>query len=551
MKFLYFLSLLFLFTSCHYKPFIGYRLNKKGFKHFSKKEKFTGDNSNPLRNYDVKTYRWDVTVFPKSKKIGGKMTITFVPTQNQKSFMFDLQKRMKIKSFKCSINEATLKHKNDLLFLDFKKEVNPNQRIELTISYEGKPASIVGEGPLRWEVDKKNRPWISTTTEGIGPHFIMPCNLLLKDEADSVWINVTVPKGLVVSANGRLKNIKKNKHTSSYNFEVTNTMNIYNISFNVGHFVTLKKNYTDINGIDRLIECVVLDYDKEKADKFYNQAPIVMKAFEEMFGEFPWWNDGCKFIQSNFEAMEHQSGIALGSDYRLDWKDFNMTLVHELAHEWWGNNITAYDYCDAWMHEGLATYAEALFIEKMYGKSDYEKKIGYFINSTYNQIPIRKKCNVLYSSWINYSDQDIYDKGALLMHSLRVQVNNDSLFFNAIKRFQKKYAQTNIDAQQFIKGFNNLLGADYSTLFDLYLNETPPPILLYYVTNEELENRFYFKWLNPPPFELTKGISILKDGKNELITPTNEFQFVSFNKNSNVTFNYGTSIFFIANRLKV
>jgi len=547
----FFLPLLLIFTSCYYKPFIGYRLNKKGVKHFSKKEKFQGDNANPLRNYDVKTYKWDVNVLPKKKKLIGTMSIEFIATQSQTKFMFDLQNKMKVESYTCSVDNATLKHKGDILYLEFDKQTKVNQRITLTINYEGKPANLIGEGPLRWEKDKKDRDWISTSTEGIGPHFIMPCNLLLRDEADSVWINVTAPKGLVVSANGRLTDVIENKTTTTYKHLVTNTINIYNISFNLGHFITLKKPYNDINGVDRLIECVVLDYDKTRADKFYNQAPKVMGTLEELFGEFPWWNDGCRFIQSNFEAMEHQSGIALGSDYYLDWIEYNTTLVHELSHEWWGNNVTAYDYCDAWLHEGLATYAEALFIEKMYGRKDYNRKINYFVNGTYNQIPIHKKCNVLYSSWITGQDQDIYDKGALMMHSLRMQVDDDTLFFKAMKQFQKDMAKKNITEQQFIDKFNALLGKDYTSLFELYLNQTTPPVLEYYITTNGNHKELHYKWLNALPFKLKKGISIsLKNKKKDTLNPTATYQVYEFDKNSYIQFNFGESIYFIFNKVK-
>jgi aminopeptidase N len=553
MKYIKFFVIFSLFvTSCYYKPFIGYRLNKKGFKHFSHKEKFQGDNSNVLRNYDVKTYDWAIDIDPEKEKIAGKMVITFVPTHHQSNFMFDLQKKMKIDSFSCSVKEAELKHKNDFLFLNLKTPIQKNKRIKLTINYHGKPANLAGEGPLRWQKDKQNRPWISTSTEGIGPHFIMPCNALLRDEADTTQIVVTVPKGLIVASNGRLKKVEHSLSKSTFTHLVTNPINIYNISFNVGHFVTINKPYIDLNNIKRNIECIVLDYDKIKADKFYNQAPKVMAVFEDLFGEFPWWNDGCKFIQSNFGAMEHQSGIALGSDYRLDWRAYNLTLVHELAHEWWGNNVTAFDYCDVWMHEGLATYAEALFIEKVYGKDDYRKKINYFNYSTYNQIPIRKKCDVMYTSWINAQDQDIYDKGALLMHSLRMQVNNDSLFFNALKIFQKKMGKKNINAQQFTDEFNKLLNGSYTSLFDLYLNETLPPILVYYFTTNQNDRLFHYKWLDPIPFKLTNGLSIKYNNQiSTKIFPSTTFQTLIIDKDHPVLFDFGSSIYFLPNKLNI
>ena len=114
----------------------------------------------------------------------------------------------------------------------------------------------------------------------------------------------------------------------------------------------------DINGVERVLTFQVLDYNREKASKFYEQTSIILREFEKLYGEFPFWEDGCKFIESTFSAMEHQSGIAMGADYKNNWKEFNTTLIHELSHEWWGNSLTGKDYCDIWMHEGMATYSE-------------------------------------------------------------------------------------------------------------------------------------------------------------------------------------------------
>jgi len=212
----------------------------------------------------------------------------------------------------------------------------------------------------------------------------MPCNALLSSESDSTTIAVTVPSNLTVVSNGQLIGIESNteRKTKTYKHEITNNINTYSLSFNVGHFVELTKPYSDINGIERNLKFHVLDYNQDTASKFYEQTPIILREFEKLYGEFPFWEDGCKFIESTFSAMEHQSGIAMGSIYKNNWKEFNTTLIHELAHEWWGNSLTGKDYCDIWIHEGMATYSEALFLEEIYGKatssftvSSYEKTL--------------------------------------------------------------------------------------------------------------------------------------------------------------------------------
>ncbi|MEA3451121.1 MAG: M1 family aminopeptidase, partial [Bacteroidota bacterium] len=507
--------LFFTLNSCYYKTFVGYTLNKEGFKHFSKNEKIAGDNSNPLRNYHVNKYDWNIEIFPEKKSISGTMIIHFTTDSAQNTFLFDLQYRLKINSFICSINNSKIKRKHDLLYLSFDENIKPNTRIKLTINYEGKPANVAGFGPIRWQQDKKDRPWISTVTEGIGPHFMMPCNVLLSSEADSCSINVTVPNNLTAIANGQLLKIENNKasNTKTFFYEVTNPINIYNISFNVGHFKKIVKPYVDINGINREIECQVLDYNYDIADSFYSQTPKVMLEFEKMYGIFPWWNDGCKFVESNYAAMEHQSGISLGAIYYYDWKDYNLTLVHELSHEWWGNYITAYDYCEAWIHEGMATYSEVLFVEKIYGKDDYEKIIRNYTHSVSNTIPIHKKCNVLYNSWTNYADQDIYDKGALMMHSLRIVVDNDSLFFKSFLLVQNDLKLQNVTAKEFISNFNKHLNNDYSELFDWYLNKAKPPILQIVLDKEK--NKLFYKWEKEVSF-YNNGQLTIKNGDNLL-----------------------------------
>ncbi len=537
--------LLLVLNACYYKPFVGYLTHKKGFKHFNNKEKLAGNNSNPHRDYHVNRYDWDLEIFPEQKKIEGKMEITFTSDSKQQSFLFDLQKRMKIKDFSTSVGNPQIKRKGDLFYLNFDQPIASNTRIKLTIYYSGKPANVIGEGPIQWKHDTQDRPWISTATEGIGPQFILPCDALLRDEADSCTINITVPSDLVAVANGRLKSVVDSKtgNSKTYRYAVTNPINIYNISFNVGHFVKLLKPYTALHGIERQIECQVLDYHREIADTFYNQAPRVMKTYETLFGEFPWWNDGCKFIESTYGAMEHQSGIALGDDYTYDWKDYNLTLVHELAHEWWGNNITAYDYCDAWMHEGLATYAEALFIEKEYGKEEYYRKIKEMIYDTYNKIPIKKVCGVLYNSWGNDEDQDIYDKGALMMHSLRVVVNDDTLFFHAMKQIQQDFARRNVNSDQWITKFNELLGNDYTALFDWYLNKRKPPVLQIYVDKEN--RQLFYKWEEDVPF-YKEGEVLINTGNDTVkIKPTATYQSIDINGIKSLNFVIEKTIYFV------
>lgn len=532
-------------NSCHYKPFIGYKLNSKGFKSFSTKERIAGNNSNPERDYKINRYDWNLEVIPNKKRIEGQMDIHFTTKSTQKTFLFDLQKKMKIISFKSSEGNPKITRKQDFLYLKFENDIPRNTRIKFTVKYKGKPANVAGQGPIQWEKDKLGRTWISSVTEGIGPQFIMPCNALLIAEADSSSINITVPDNLVAVSNGKLKNIKINKQekTKTYMHEVSNPINTYSLSFNIGHFKKITKPHTDINGIKRELNFYVLDYNQEIASEFYNQTTTVLTEFEKMYGEFPFWEDGCKFIESTFTAMEHQSAIAFGSNYKNNFKEFNMILAHELAHEWWGNSVTGKDYCDVWIHEGLATYSEALFLEKIYSKKAYETRIQIATQNVSNTIPMLKECDVLYNSWVNDADQDIYNKGALMMHSLRKVVNDDDLFLNSLHTIQKDFSKQNISTNELVLKFNNLLNKDYTNLFDWYLTKDKPPVLDVFM--DKKNKKLYYKWKDEIPFYNNGKVFIKTSDTTFSVSPTAEYQHQELTDSTFPSFLIEKSIYYI------
>ena len=102
--------------------------------------------------------------------------------------------------------------------------------------------------------------------------------------------------------------------------------------------------------------------------------------FERWFGPFPWYEDGYKLVETPHLGMEHQSAVAYGNHYRNGYlgRDLSHTghglkwdfiIIHESAHEWWGNNISMKDAADMWIHESFANYAEAIYTECQEGKT--------------------------------------------------------------------------------------------------------------------------------------------------------------------------------------
>ena len=73
--------------------------------------------------------------------------------------------------------------------------------------------------------------------------------------------------------------------------------------------------------------------------------------------------------------MEHQTSIAYGNDYKKTKLGYDFILFHELGHEWWGNFLSVADWSDFWIHEGICTYSEVMYVEEKFGKEIKQSNI--------------------------------------------------------------------------------------------------------------------------------------------------------------------------------
>lgn len=538
-----FLLVLLALQSCRYRPYLKYYFpsQKTHVARSTEWDKFVGSNSNPLRAcYNITSYDWTVHVHPEQKSITSVMKINFRVEFGHDSILLDLERHLTIDDIQSSVPLKKTKRKKDALSLVFDRNLEKGESVLLEITYHGRPPKMLGNTAINWEKDNNNKPWICTATEGIGTHHMMPCKNLLYDEPDSCFIRVGVPKDLVGVSNGKLDSITETATEKIYHWVVRNPINIYNISFNVGDYVKLEKDYRDINLVDRKIEIYAINYNREIADTFYNQAPVILQKLEHLYGEFPWWNDGCKIIETALHkglCMEHQSGISMTNPYQQNFIGINYTLVHELSHEWWGNSLTAYDYADLWLHEGFAQYSEALFVEAAQGTGYYAYFIDYYASSVKNKRPVVKPYHVRYNNLVHDEDGDIYDKGVMLLHTLRRQLNDDTLFFSILKATQQHFSKGNFTTNQFIAFFNEKANRDFTPFFEVYLNQVSPPILEYHIDQSNGETAVLeYRWKEGLPAGFNMKVMANIGERLQTIYPTSELQSLKFPINQECRF---------------
>ncbi len=151
---------------------------------------------------------------------------------------------------------------------------------------------------------------------------------------------------------------------------------------------------------------------------------------------------------------------------------FDFIIVHESAHEWFGNSITASDVSDQWIHEGWATYAECVYVEAIFGREDALKYVNGYKAKVRNRQPI------ITARGVNRTpSQDQYFKGALFLNTLRSVIDNDARWWKLLRDYGSRFKYRNIMTEDVVKFFNERTGLHLTPIFDQYLRHDALPAL--------------------------------------------------------------------------
>lgn len=376
-----------------------------------------------------------------------------------------------------------------------------NEISNLVVYFHGKPrvAKLAPwDGGFVWKKDKAGDPWIAVACQGLGASVWYPCKDYQGDEPDSAEMHYTAPSDLITVSNGRLRDMMKNTDsTTTYDWAVVNPINNYDITFYIGKYVHFGEIYKGEKG-NLTMDYWVLDSNLQKAKVQFQDAPRMMKAFEYWFGPYPFYKDGYKLVDAPYLGMEHQSAIAYGNHYRMGYsgKDLSGTgwglkwdfiIVHESAHEWFGNNITSKDLADMWIHESFANYGEALFTEYYYGKKAADEYVIGVRKNIRNDKPI-----IAHFGVNEEGSGDMYYKGGNMIHTIRQIINNDEKFRNILRGLNKTFYHQTVTGKQVEDYISQQSGINFSKVFEQYLTTTEIPTLEY----KKVNGQIYFRWTN-------------------------------------------------------
>ena len=486
--------------------------------------------------------RYNISVAPdyKTKTIKGWNEIVFEPIHygKNKIMQIDLQQPMTIDSVKLE-NTYLIKNitrEGNVYFINFgdyqfTDNAKPplHRNYSLWIFFSGKPREAVNppwDGGWIFSKDAKGRPLMTVACQGLGASVWYPCKDHQSDEPDrGASLTITIHDSLVAVGNGRLTKKKNNADgTTSWTWSVSNPINNYNIVPYIGSYV----NFNDtLNGEKGKLDLSywVLDYNLDKAKKHFGRdVKPALRAFEFWFGPYPFYEDGFKLVESSHQGMEHQSAIAYGNRYMdgylgMDlsgsgWgKSWDYIIVHEMGHEWFGNNITTNDIADMWVHEGFTDYSETLFVEMLHGKDAANAYTQGLRKNIQNQQPVTGIYGVN-----NEGSGDMYYKGNNLIHTIRQVINNDSVFRKILRGLNIEFYQKTIDSKDVEKYISDKSGIDLSKIFDQYLRTTNIPVLEYKTDGRKVS----YRWTNC--VENFDMLLRLGEGRAFSVFPTTKWQ---------------------------
>lgn len=451
--------------------------------------------------WDLQHYHLAIEFFPETKKIKGSNIISFKTLKEGSKMQIDLQEPLAITKILHGKTELKYEREGNVYWVSFAKPLAKGVEDKIHVFYEGTPVESRNPpwvGGITWGRDDLGEHFITTTCQGIGASIWWANKDHGYDEPDrGMQIDVTVPENLVAVSNGRLKKTDHNVagKTKTFHWEVTNPINNYGVNVNIGNYVNFSEKFKGEGG-ELDLNYWVLAHQKEVAMKQFKEVPRTIEAFEHWFGKYPFYEDGYKLVAVSYAGMEHQSSVTYGNWFRNGYRGrdvsftgigykFDFIIVHESGHEWFGNNVSAKDVADMWIHEGFTNYSENLFVEYHFGKQDAE---DYVIGSRKN---IRNDQTIIGTYNVNRSGSgDMYYKGGNLLHTIRHIINNDEKWRGILRGLNKDFWHQTTTTQAVENYISEKAGIDLSKVFDQYLRTTKIPMLKYKFDGKTLSYKY-------------------------------------------------------------
>ena len=423
-----------------------------------------------------------IRVLPEDRAIDAVAVLDFTATAPLHRLEVELDTLLAISSVQIDGVEVAAdrwSNPEGRLTVQLPRPLAAGQSVALRVAYAGRPRvapRAPWDGGFVWSTAPSGEPWIATAVQGEGCDIFWPCIDSPHGEPGRVDLHITIPSTLSAPSNGRfLGTVDHGDGWTTWNWSAKSP-NTYAIALNVGPYEEVSGQYESRFGNTIPMNYWHLKSDApDKVQALFAQFPKMLDFFEANVGPFPFGDEKMGVVETPHLGMEHQTINAYGNGYKIDGRGYDWLLQHEFAHEWFGNQLTNQNADDMWLHEGLGSYMQPLYARWLLGDRYMQRELANQREGLINKFPVvsgtPKTEDEVYKGDVGPGN-DIYSKGSLISHSLRMLIG-DVAFHQALTRlvygtddprpgaFRPLYRST----RDFLQIVNQVTGQDYGWFF--------------------------------------------------------------------------------------
>lgn len=416
--------------------------------------------------YDVHFYGLDLNMTNTTTTLSGNVEMKATTLQALDTVLFELFSTLTISSIQLNGNVVPFTRSNSAV----KIAVNFPAGTTFTVKtfYNGTPPTaqtnpLGGSGMTNANSPTWGNEVVWSLSEPFSAYEWFPCKQSLTDKVDSCDVKITVPNSCKAGSNGILTQVVNlGNGNSRYEWKHRHPIDYYLISVSVAQYIEYN---IYANPVGAPAPILIQNFIYNNPQTLINFQPeidetaTIMELFYDLFGPYPFEDEKYGHCMAPLGGgMEHQTMTTQGT--------FNTGLTcHELAHQWWGNYVTCASWCDIWVNEGFASYAEQVTLENLYPGQEVQN-----MASVHNNVMSQPGGSTWVLDSLNeaqiFSGRLTYDKGAAIVHTIRYITNNDSLFFATLRNFLASKAYSTAYGIDVRDAFTQATGYNFTPYFE-------------------------------------------------------------------------------------
>jgi aminopeptidase N len=413
---------------------------------------------------DVATYKISNRYALETKRLSGRTTIELTATQDLTSFALDFLldvSKVTVDGEKARFAKTDGGHE---LRITPDRPLAAGSRHTVVVSYADRPARHAYAGERNWLASKRE---VITMNEPHMAPWWFPANDHPLDKA-VVDVKIRVPNGREVVSNGKLRDREVGQRSTRWHWRADEPMVPYLAFFAAGDFAIEKGTHRGLPWLVAVSERLD-ERDQAASMRLMKKTPTVVAGLEKDLGDYPFSVVGgiTTGLNPGF-ALENQTRPT----YPAVGASATSLVVHELAHQWFGDDIAVERWSDIWLNEGFATFMEWRWTETHGGRSGAAILRNYYDNvdatSAFWQVVVGDP------GAAKIFDGAVYGRGAMTLQALRNRVGDD-VFWRVVRTWLREQRGGNGSTAEFEELAARVSGQDLRAFFDAWLRTPAKP----------------------------------------------------------------------------